>query len=147
MSATLAPSQQFSPVSQDAMPGLGGAHSHPACRLHPSVCFYVRYVWILNSLLSGSMKINASPLFLHCVILHGIPNFDAAGGWALLLYHHTEQLQLSMTRHFLLPRQYKRIQTQPHQRQSSKRAGHLSVLYIRLFFQRTCTLRQIEALT
>lgn len=38
-----------------------------------------RYVWILNSLLSGSMKINASPLFLHCVILHGIPNFDAGG--------------------------------------------------------------------
>lgn len=38
-----------------------------------------RYVWILNSLLSGSMKINASPLFLHCIILHGIPNFDAAG--------------------------------------------------------------------
>ncbi|KAM4728506.1 tensin-3-like isoform 1-T1 [Anableps anableps] len=37
-----------------------------------------RYVWILNSLLSGSMKINASPLFLHCVILHGIPNFEAA---------------------------------------------------------------------
>uniref|UniRef100_A0A8C6PW47 Tensin 3 n=1 Tax=Nothobranchius furzeri TaxID=105023 RepID=A0A8C6PW47_NOTFU len=37
-----------------------------------------RYVWILNSLLSGSMKINASPLFLHCVILHGLPNFDAA---------------------------------------------------------------------
>ncbi|XP_041848509.1 tensin-3-like isoform X3 [Melanotaenia boesemani] len=38
-----------------------------------------RYVWILNSLLSGSMKINASPLFLHCIILHGIPNIDAAG--------------------------------------------------------------------
>uniref|UniRef100_A0A4W5MI02 Tensin 3 n=1 Tax=Hucho hucho TaxID=62062 RepID=A0A4W5MI02_9TELE len=38
-----------------------------------------RYVWILNSLLSGSMKINASPLFLHCIILHGIPNFDTAG--------------------------------------------------------------------
>ncbi|XP_063075630.1 tensin-3-like isoform X2 [Engraulis encrasicolus] len=38
-----------------------------------------RYVWILNSLLSGSMKINASPLFLHCVILHGIPNFDSGG--------------------------------------------------------------------
>ncbi|XP_014889889.1 tensin-3 isoform X2 [Poecilia latipinna] len=37
-----------------------------------------RYVWILNSLLSGSMKINASPLFLHCVVLHGIPNFEAA---------------------------------------------------------------------
>uniref|UniRef100_A0A8C7YJB3 Tensin 3 n=1 Tax=Oryzias sinensis TaxID=183150 RepID=A0A8C7YJB3_9TELE len=39
-----------------------------------------RYVWILNSLLSGSMKINASPSFLHCVILHGIPNFDATRG-------------------------------------------------------------------
>ncbi|KAM8838947.1 tensin-3 isoform 3-T4 [Synchiropus picturatus] len=38
-----------------------------------------RYVWILNSLLSGSMKINASPLFLHCVILHGMPNFDSTG--------------------------------------------------------------------
>ncbi|XP_055084512.1 tensin-3-like isoform X2 [Periophthalmus magnuspinnatus] len=38
-----------------------------------------RYVWILNSLLSGSMKINASPLFLHCIILHGIPNFNSAG--------------------------------------------------------------------
>ncbi|XP_030607894.1 tensin-3 [Archocentrus centrarchus] len=37
-----------------------------------------RYVWILNSLLSGSMKINASPLFLHCVILHGIPDFNSA---------------------------------------------------------------------
>uniref|UniRef100_A0A669DJM2 Tensin 3 n=1 Tax=Oreochromis niloticus TaxID=8128 RepID=A0A669DJM2_ORENI len=36
-----------------------------------------RYVWILNSLLSGSMKINASPLFLHCVILHGIPDFNS----------------------------------------------------------------------
>nr|XP_020451376.1 tensin-3 [Monopterus albus] len=38
-----------------------------------------RYVWILNSLLNGSMKINASPLFLHCVIIHGIPNFDTTG--------------------------------------------------------------------
>uniref|UniRef100_A0A674F397 Tensin 3 n=1 Tax=Salmo trutta TaxID=8032 RepID=A0A674F397_SALTR len=38
-----------------------------------------RYVWILNSLLSGSMKMNASPLFLHCIILHRIPNFNTAG--------------------------------------------------------------------
>uniref|UniRef100_A0A8C7S9S2 Tensin 3 n=1 Tax=Oncorhynchus mykiss TaxID=8022 RepID=A0A8C7S9S2_ONCMY len=43
-----------------------------------------RYVWILNSLLSGSMKINASPLFLHCIILRGIPNFDTAGGNLLM---------------------------------------------------------------
>uniref|UniRef100_A0AAR2L7U7 Tensin 3 n=1 Tax=Pygocentrus nattereri TaxID=42514 RepID=A0AAR2L7U7_PYGNA len=39
-----------------------------------------RYVWVLNSLLSGTMKMNASPLFLHCIILHGIPNFDNSGG-------------------------------------------------------------------
>ncbi|KAG7455179.1 hypothetical protein MATL_G00253800 [Megalops atlanticus] len=38
-----------------------------------------RYVWILNSLLTGSVKMNASPLFLHCVILHGIPDFDTGG--------------------------------------------------------------------
>ncbi|KAG7275160.1 hypothetical protein CRUP_015814, partial [Coryphaenoides rupestris] len=30
-------------------------------------------------LLSGSMKINASPLFLHYIILHGLPNFDVSG--------------------------------------------------------------------
>ncbi|XDV26405.1 hypothetical protein PO909_030135 [Leuciscus waleckii] len=34
-----------------------------------------RYVWILNSLLSGSIKMNTCPLFLHCVILQG---FDRA---------------------------------------------------------------------
>ncbi|XP_023671430.2 tensin-3-like isoform X1 [Paramormyrops kingsleyae] len=35
-----------------------------------------RYVWILNSLLTGSIKMNTSPHFLHCVILHGIPDFE-----------------------------------------------------------------------
>uniref|UniRef100_A0A8C1N4D1 Tensin 3 n=1 Tax=Cyprinus carpio TaxID=7962 RepID=A0A8C1N4D1_CYPCA len=39
-----------------------------------------RYVWILNSLLSGSIKMNTSPLFLHCIIIHGVPHFDPAGG-------------------------------------------------------------------
>uniref|UniRef100_A0A673L5F7 Tensin-3-like n=1 Tax=Sinocyclocheilus rhinocerous TaxID=307959 RepID=A0A673L5F7_9TELE len=39
-----------------------------------------RYVWILSSLLSGSIKMNTSPLFLHCIIIHGIPHFDLAGG-------------------------------------------------------------------
>ncbi|XP_016109786.1 tensin-3 isoform X2 [Sinocyclocheilus grahami] len=38
-----------------------------------------RYVWILSSLLSGSIKMNTSPLFLHCIIIHGIPHFDPAG--------------------------------------------------------------------
>lgn len=34
----------------------------------------------LSGLLSGTVKMNASPLFLHLVILHGIPNFDTGGG-------------------------------------------------------------------
>lgn len=39
-----------------------------------------RYVQFLSGLLSGTVKMNASPLFLHFVILHGIPNFDTGGG-------------------------------------------------------------------
>uniref|UniRef100_A0A8C3DGA8 Tensin 3 n=1 Tax=Corvus moneduloides TaxID=1196302 RepID=A0A8C3DGA8_CORMO len=38
-----------------------------------------RYVQFLSGLLSGSVKMNATPLFLHYVILHGIPNLDAGG--------------------------------------------------------------------
>lgn len=38
-----------------------------------------RYVQFLSGLLSGAMKMNASPLFLHFVILHGAPNFDTGG--------------------------------------------------------------------
>uniref|UniRef100_A0A452GUF5 Uncharacterized protein n=1 Tax=Gopherus agassizii TaxID=38772 RepID=A0A452GUF5_9SAUR len=38
-----------------------------------------RYVHFLSGLLSGSMKMNTTPLFLHFVILHGIPSFDAGG--------------------------------------------------------------------
>ncbi|XP_069047003.1 si:ch211-191a24.3 [Lepisosteus oculatus] len=38
-----------------------------------------RYVWFLNSLLTGSIKMNTSPLFLHFVILHGVPSFDTGG--------------------------------------------------------------------
>nr|XP_036859030.1 tensin-3 isoform X4 [Manis javanica] len=38
-----------------------------------------RYVQFLSGLLSGTVKMNASPLFLHLVILHGIPNFDTGG--------------------------------------------------------------------
>ncbi|CAN2389594.1 C2 domain of PTEN tumour-suppressor protein, partial [Pristimantis euphronides] len=39
----------------------------------------IRYVSFLNGLLSGIEKMNATPLFLHHVILHGVPNFDAGG--------------------------------------------------------------------
>uniref|UniRef100_G1TNP0 Tensin 3 n=1 Tax=Oryctolagus cuniculus TaxID=9986 RepID=G1TNP0_RABIT len=38
-----------------------------------------RYVQFLSGLLSGAVKMNASPLFLHCVVLHGTPSFDAGG--------------------------------------------------------------------
>ncbi|XP_035866306.1 tensin-3 [Phyllostomus discolor] len=36
-----------------------------------------RYVQFLSGLLAGTVKMNASPLFLHFVVLHGTPNFDA----------------------------------------------------------------------
>lgn len=38
-----------------------------------------RYVQFLSGLLSGTVKMNGAPLFLHCVVLHGTPNFDASG--------------------------------------------------------------------
>ncbi|XP_058870958.1 tensin-3-like isoform X5 [Acipenser ruthenus] len=44
-----------------------------------------RYVQFLSGLLSGSMKMNTSPLFLHYVVLHGIPSFDSGGGESCLL--------------------------------------------------------------
>ncbi|XP_071660781.1 tensin-3 isoform X4 [Patagioenas fasciata] len=40
-----------------------------------------RYVQFLSGLLSGSVKMNAAPLFLHYVILHGIPSFDAGAAF------------------------------------------------------------------
>uniref|UniRef100_A0A672JYB7 Tensin 3 n=1 Tax=Sinocyclocheilus grahami TaxID=75366 RepID=A0A672JYB7_SINGR len=51
-----------------------------------------RYVWILSSLLSGSIKMNTSPLFLHCIIIHGIPHFDPAGGQCSSGLHHVLEL-------------------------------------------------------
>ncbi|XP_029786642.1 tensin-3 isoform X2 [Suricata suricatta] len=38
-----------------------------------------RYVQFLSGLLSGTVKMNTAPLFLHFVILHGTPNFDTGG--------------------------------------------------------------------
>ncbi|KAM8901053.1 tensin-1 isoform 2-T3 [Lycaon pictus] len=39
-----------------------------------------RYVYYFSGLLSGSIKMNNKPLFLHHVIMHGIPNFESKGG-------------------------------------------------------------------
>lgn len=33
-----------------------------------------------SGLLSGTIKMNNKPLFLHHVIMHGIPNFESKGG-------------------------------------------------------------------
>ncbi|NXV58465.1 TENS3 protein, partial [Molothrus ater] len=51
-----------------------------------------RYVQFLSGLLSGSVKMNATPLFLHYVILHGIPNLDAGGAcWSFLKLYQAMQ--------------------------------------------------------
>ncbi|XP_074398095.1 tensin-3 isoform X8 [Zonotrichia albicollis] len=51
-----------------------------------------RYVQFLSGLLSGSVKMNATPLFLHYVILHGIPNLDAGGAcWPFLKLYQAMQ--------------------------------------------------------
>ncbi|NWI33077.1 TENS protein, partial [Sula dactylatra] len=39
-----------------------------------------RYINYFSGLLSGSIKMNNKPLFLHHVIMHGIPNFESKGG-------------------------------------------------------------------
>uniref|UniRef100_A0A672TFH5 Tensin 1 n=1 Tax=Strigops habroptila TaxID=2489341 RepID=A0A672TFH5_STRHB len=42
-----------------------------------------RYIHYFSGLLSGSIKMNNKPLFLHHVIMHGIPNFESKGGTCL----------------------------------------------------------------
>ncbi|XP_069792153.1 tensin-1-like isoform X2 [Narcine bancroftii] len=39
-----------------------------------------RYVHYFSGLLSGTAKMNNKPLFLHHVIIHGIPRFESTGG-------------------------------------------------------------------
>ncbi|KAG9477579.1 hypothetical protein GDO78_002786 [Eleutherodactylus coqui] len=39
-----------------------------------------RYIHYFSGLLSGAIKMNNKPLFLHHVIMHGIPNFESQGG-------------------------------------------------------------------
>ncbi|RUS91335.1 hypothetical protein EGW08_000949 [Elysia chlorotica] len=43
----------------------------------PSQRRYVRY---FSGLLSGAIKINSCPLYLHHILIHGVPNFDTKGG-------------------------------------------------------------------
>lgn len=39
-----------------------------------------RYIEYFSGLLSGAIKINSSPLYLHHLVMHGVPNFDSRGG-------------------------------------------------------------------
>ncbi|KAK6166364.1 hypothetical protein SNE40_023079 [Patella caerulea] len=39
-----------------------------------------RYVNYFAGLLSGAIKINSNPLFMHHIVIHGVPNFDTRGG-------------------------------------------------------------------
>ncbi|XP_041056586.1 tensin isoform X3 [Carcharodon carcharias] len=45
-----------------------------------------RYVHYFSGLLSGTIKMNSKPLFLHHVIMHSIPNFEAKGGKSSVLH-------------------------------------------------------------
>ncbi|XP_071941780.1 tensin-1-like isoform X3 [Antedon mediterranea] len=45
--------------------------------MHPSQHRYIDY---FSGLLARSIQINNSPLFLHYVFIHGVPNFDTEGG-------------------------------------------------------------------
>ncbi|KAL8566605.1 hypothetical protein ACOMHN_054827 [Nucella lapillus] len=44
---------------------------------HPSQKRYLHY---FAGLLSGAIKINTNPLYLHHILIHGVPNFDTRGG-------------------------------------------------------------------
>lgn len=39
-----------------------------------------RYVHYFAGLLSGAIRMNNNPLYLHHIVIHGVPNFDSRGG-------------------------------------------------------------------
>lgn len=62
----------------------------------------LRYVEYFSGLLSGHIKINNKPLFLHHVIMHGIPNFESKGGEGLVhICNHTHTCTLFILNNFL----------------------------------------------
>ncbi|CAH1789423.1 unnamed protein product [Owenia fusiformis] len=56
-----------------------------------------RYVHYFAGLLSGAIKINNSPLFLHQLVIHGVPNFDGRGGCRpfIKVYHAMQPVYTS----------------------------------------------------
>ncbi|XP_068170656.1 tensin-2-like isoform X2 [Antennarius striatus] len=55
-----------------------------------------RYIYYFSSLLSGSIKMNSSPLFLHQILIPSLPNFQVGGGFYPFLKIY-QSLQLVYT--------------------------------------------------
>ncbi|XP_051271635.1 tensin-2 isoform X4 [Dicentrarchus labrax] len=55
-----------------------------------------RYIYYFGGLLSGTIKMNSSPLFLHQVLIPSLPNFQAGGGFYPFLKIY-QSLQLVYT--------------------------------------------------
>lgn len=47
---------------------------------HVCVPLIFRYIYYFGGLLSGTIKMNSSPLFLHQILIPSLPNFQAGGG-------------------------------------------------------------------
>ncbi|XP_035216145.1 tensin-like isoform X2 [Stegodyphus dumicola] len=56
-----------------------------------------RYVNYFTGLLSGAIRMNSNPLYLHRLIVHGVPNFDSRGGCRpfLKIYQGMQQIYTS----------------------------------------------------
>ncbi|KAK2862357.1 hypothetical protein Q5P01_001890 [Channa striata] len=55
-----------------------------------------RYIYYFGGLLSGTIKMNSSPLFLHQILIPSLPNFQAGGGFCPFLKIY-QSLQLVYT--------------------------------------------------
>ncbi|KAM4587575.1 tensin-2-like isoform 2-T2 [Odontesthes bonariensis] len=55
-----------------------------------------RYIYYFRGLLSGTIKMNSSPLFLHQIVIPSLPNFQAGGGFYPFLKIY-QSLQLVYT--------------------------------------------------
>ncbi|XP_026162890.1 tensin-2-like isoform X2 [Mastacembelus armatus] len=55
-----------------------------------------RYIYYFGGLLSGTIKMNSSPLFLHQILIPSLPNFQAGGGYYPFLKIY-QSLQLIYT--------------------------------------------------
>lgn len=45
-----------------------------------SPTYFLRYIYYFSGLLSGTIKMNSSPMFLHQILIPSLPNFQTGGG-------------------------------------------------------------------